>query len=245
MTERTCGLRGWTPRPATGHCHFFPLNVSHKLLERGPTGPARRGLVQLQALGAEAGDYCHLGRGGGYWLWGAGAVRNRIGWRSLPAATGDKHLAGGFGYEIWKRANRFLGARRWSLSREKPGVPSDSAAIRIRTLAGSGDPPSPTPLFPAGSGIWGHGEASQCSRAPGPGQPRSDLLLSPCVTQLLNPAAAGLRVPSRCTCPHATSRDKGHPQGWTLLPQGSSETQGPCGLQWVPAGATLKGGGAT
>lgn len=131
------------PHGYGGHCHFFPLNVSHKLLERGPAGPARRGLVQLQALGAAAGGYCHLGRGGGYWLWGAGAVGNRIGWWSLPAATGDKHLAGGFGYEIWKRANRFLGARRWSLSREKPGVPSDSAAIPIRTPAGSGDPPPP------------------------------------------------------------------------------------------------------
>lgn len=41
-----------------------------------------------------------MGRGGGYRLWGAGAVGNRTAWRSLPAATGDKHLAGGFGFEI-------------------------------------------------------------------------------------------------------------------------------------------------
>lgn len=89
--------------------------------------PSTKGQVQPQALGAAAGGYCHLGRDGGYRLWGAGAVENRTGRRNLPAATSDKQLAGGFAFEIWKRANRFSGARRWSLSREKPGVPSDSA----------------------------------------------------------------------------------------------------------------------
>lgn len=102
-----------------------------------------------------------MGTDGGYRLWGAGAVGNRTRRRNLPAATSNKQLAGGFAFEIWKRANRFSGARRRRLSREKPGVPSESAHCDLHA-AGSGDPP--TPPFPAGSGICGHGEASRCSR---------------------------------------------------------------------------------